>query len=458
MAKKKKNKQTNYGKHKIEEAQRRNDYFKNLKIFCDMIHADLYPALDSAQRMTIYLFRGLPFKVVADGKVSKAVMDNLNDYARLIQKEEVIPFDSSGKKISLTVYHRYLSPLEWMIRPDGPYDSFIRQEPDRFKGILWYESFFEGRDKRFSTYYIEVTKLLMAITSFVSDLRYNLYYAYFEEKIGNGRNKLDAKQRQTIHVQPLRVERKHIKLHNGEIRNALRLTIAIPSDSGQDPAPENKRFFPLSIPPAHLGVKGLWAKKLCPVYISEHALNRLDERTGCASAGYMQMFLWKAILQASTREINDERLLLDFEAFDYKIGYLVVSIQRNSILIHTFLLLTASGTPEGRNLREQFGLQKADNQYLGIDKLSTFVHSNILQHEDVCEWFRSAGCESLLKVCEYLKDDELWKQDGEQIRLAERMKEYLKTNESASEWDFTEKEDSESEDEEEKNRDEFDEE
>ncbi|MDR1456295.1 MAG: hypothetical protein LBJ01_11630, partial [Tannerella sp.] len=61
-----------------------------------------------------------------------------------------------------------------------------------------------------------------------------------------------------------------------------------------------------------------------------------------------------------------------------------------------------------------------------------------LQHEDVCEWFRNAGCESLLKICELLKDDELWQQDSEQIRLAERLKKYLKTGEPADAWDVTE--------------------
>jgi hypothetical protein len=251
------------------------------------------------------------------------------------------------------------------------------------------------------------------------------------------------KQRQRIHVQPHRVERKRIKLRSGETRNALRLTAALPSNALDDPAPERRRFMHLSIAPALIGVQDPQPTRKRPVYISEHALNRLDERTGCASSGYMQMFLAQSLMKGPARKMTDERLLLDFEAFDQKIGYLVLSIQRNSILVHTFLFLTANGTPEGRNLREQLGLQKADHQYLGIDKLSTFIHSDILQHEDVCEWFRQAGCESLLKICKRLKNDEFWQQEGEQIQLAERMKEYLKTGEPADAWDFPEEEETE---------------
>jgi hypothetical protein len=380
----------------------------------------------------------LPFKVVADGKVSKDIIENINEYARMLQKSEVIPLGEH--KISLTDYNRYLSPLEWMIRPE-PWEPNSRPDPSRFKGIKWYEEFFESRENRLDLYYMQVTNLLMMVSCFISDIRYNIYYAYFEEEVGNGKNRFDIRQYTSIHIQPRRTERKHIKLHNGEIRNALLITIALAPDASMETAPEESRFFPLAIPPSHIGMKGPGMDKVRPVYISEHALNRLDERTGCASSGYMQMFLCYSVLKGSVQKTNDGRMLLGFEVFDHKIGYLVLSIQKNSILIHTFLLLTANSTPEGKKLRTQLGLQKADHQYLGIDKLSTFVNSDILQHDDVCELFRNAGCESLLKVCEYLKEEELWQQDGEQIRLAERMKNYLKTDKPTDSWDFAEEPD-----------------
>jgi hypothetical protein len=438
MAKKKKSKQSDYVKHKIEETQRRNEYFKRLKVLCDMIHPELHPMLDMLSRWFLYELRGLPFKVVADGKVSKKIIDNINEYARMLQKSEVIPLGEH--KISLTDYNRYLSPLEWMIRPD-PWEPNSRPDPSRFKGIKWYEEFFEGKEERLSLYYNHVTNLLLMISCFVSDIRYNIFFAYFEEEVGNGKNRLDVRQYASVHIQPRRTERKHIKLNNGEIRNALLITIARSPDASMETAPEEARFFPLAIPPSHIGVRGPGMDRVRSVYISEHALNRLDERIGCVSSGYMQMFLCYSVLKGTVRKMSDERMLLGFEVFDLKIGYLVLSIQTNSILIHTFLFLTANGTPEGKKLRDQLGLQKADHQYLGIDKLSTFIHSDILQHEDVCEWFRNAGCESLLKVCERLKNDDLWQQDGEQIRLAERMKNYLKTDEPTDSLDFEEEPD-----------------
>jgi hypothetical protein len=37
-------------------------------------------------------------------------------------------------------------------------------------------------------------------------------------------------------------------------------------------------------------------------------------------------------------------------------------------------------------------------------------------------------------LCDELKDDSLWKQDSEQIKLATRMREYLKKGEPEEEW------------------------
>jgi hypothetical protein len=437
MAQRKKSRQTDFARQKIEERQRRNEYFKRFRVLCDMIHPDLYPMLDTEHKMIIYEMRGLPIKVVADGKMDKELLDSITELANLVQKDEVVPLGIGGHKISLTDYHRYISPLEWFIRPGDEECPNICLNPDRFKGLKWYEDFFSEREVSFMYYHIEISKMLVQITSFASDLRYSLFCTYFETEKAKPHKGIDMKQRGSIHIQPIRTDRKRIKLPNGDMRNAMRLMVAMPSESLQ-PLPENLRHYDVSFSPSHFGMKGPRAKIERPVYISEHALNRLDERMGCICPGYMQMFLCISLMNGAGQYLNDGRLLVDFIAFKKKIGYLVLSIQRNSILVHTFLLITASSTPEGKKLREQFGIQKADSLYLGIDKLSTFIHSNILQHEDVCELFRTAGCGSLLEVCEVLKNDELWQQDGEQIRLAERVREYLKKGDPEEVWVFAE--------------------
>lgn len=59
---------------------------------------------------------------------------------------------------------------------------------------------------------------------------------------------------------------------------------------------------------------------------------------------------------------------------------------------------TYSGTPEGEKLQQVFALGKVDRQYLAIDKLSTFMNSDIRSSKELEGMFMAAGCECLLEL------------------------------------------------------------
>ena len=77
-----------------------------------------------------------------------------------------------------------------------------------------------------------------------------------------------------------------------------------------------------------------------------------------------------------------------------------LDIIEGKIVIRTFLFITNNGTPEGLKLQNITGLQKLDKKYLAIDKLSTFMTSDIGNNEKVRKIFTSAGCECLLELYE----------------------------------------------------------
>jgi hypothetical protein len=436
MAKKKKTRQSEYAKNKIDEIQQRHKYFAHLKELCNTLHPGLYPILTSKQRELLYQVRGAYIQVVPDGKVPKKITEYINEYTLMVQKYTVIPL-TKEHDISIMEYNRYIYPLECIIHIDRTRERKIGLEVNPFEGVPWFEDFLNSFDKRYGDYHYHITSMLAMISNFASDLRYCLYYTCFDKENEKTPKPRDSKTRRYVRVFPHRPERARITLDSGETRSGIRVTTIFSSLSNEDPLPVDKRFPIMSLPIERLGMRGKDTQRLRPVYVTEHAINRIDERTGCPHPGYMQMFLWQSLDHCVARDFVNGRKLVDYIAFGEKIGYLVVSVQRDSILIHTFFLLTANNTPEGNKLRELFGIQKADSQYLGIDKLSTFIHSNIQQHEDVCEWFREAGCESILRVGEYLREHELWQVDGEEIRLAERMREYLKTNDPENVWNFT---------------------
>jgi hypothetical protein len=253
-----------------------------------------------------------------------------------------------------------------------------------------------------------------------------------------------------IHILPHRPERLKIKLPDGETRLGIRCTLVSPPIDDTDKNDENfaeAKFFPLILPLLLFGLKGARMEKVLPVYVTEHALNRLEERIGCGYQGDVQAAVAYSLIALGHPDrqpirIGRDRMLVEYRLRDLKVGYLVVSIQDDVILVRTFMLMTNHTTPEGSLLHRQLGLEILDKQYLGIDRLSTFVHSDILQHEDICELFRHAGCSSLIELCDKLKDDVLWKQDSEQIKLAARMREYLKKGEPDEEWTLPDEEES----------------
>jgi hypothetical protein len=140
------------------------------------------------------------------------------------------------------------------------------------------------------------------------------------------------------------------------------------------------------------------------VYIQTHALNRLAERIDSLPWGLVQAFMHISIRDAKMIIKHNNNLLIEFYFYEYKLGYFVVDIEDEVIVIRTFLFLTNGGTPEGQKLDKNTGLQKLDKNYLGIDKLSTFMASDISSNPEIRNIFDEAGCSILIDVYEKIKE------------------------------------------------------
>jgi hypothetical protein len=430
MSKKKaKSRQNENNRKKLEAAKHRQDFIKRLRDICNLIHPDLYGTLTPLQIDAIYWLRGAALKVMSEeGNISKEALHFANEYARIMQKNVMIKLTRTGHSVTLGDYNYIVSPLEWMIRPDAPFEHDVRPNPDLWQSFPWYNSFMKERERRFSDYMRNMRELQLPISLFISDLRHMLYSAKYTEeghKPKPGHHD-DGRISHYIYFRQHRPEKKRIRLPNGEVRLAVRLTIVIPLGI------EWPEVFSINLPPSDFGKKGVNAQKELPVYITAHALNRIEERLGCASQGFTQFEIFRNLFECRNklRTIKPAlgKLLVEYQLYDKKVGYLVISIPKNVILIHTFLLITSNSTPEGALLRKQLGFGKLDKAYLGIDKLQTFVHSDIFQYEDTRQLFINAGCESLIELSERLKTDILWMHEGETIKLASKMRDYLKTD------------------------------
>jgi hypothetical protein len=134
------------------------------------------------------------------------------------------------------------------------------------------------------------------------------------------------------------------------------------------------------------------------VYIQSHALNRLSERLDGIDMGILHFNIFDSFNILKVCRNKYGVLLFEYAIFGDKAGYFVGDVVDEKIILKTFLFLTNNGTPEADKLQTATGLMKEDITYLAIDKLSTFLLSDIAGNERVKQLFIDAGCESLFKI------------------------------------------------------------
>lgn len=135
-----------------------------------------------------------------------------------------------------------------------------------------------------------------------------------------------------------------------------------------------------------------------PVYIQRHALHRLEERLDGLKRYDMQFSVFNSFEQPLVVRQHRNKVLIAYCLNNVKMGYFAAEYTQGALLIHTFLFVTNNGTPEGQKLNELTGLDKLDKKYLTIDKLSTFMHSDISSNERLKRLLIKAGCSCLLDI------------------------------------------------------------
>jgi hypothetical protein len=90
--------------------------------------------------------------------------------------------------------------------------------------------------------------------------------------------------------------------------------------------------------------------------------------------------------------------LLGYYWHGIKLGYLVCCFVSGCLLIKTFLFITMDGTPEGEKINEKFGLEKNGKRYLDIDKLSSFLYTDLDSDARIKEIFSELGIGQLFEI------------------------------------------------------------
>lgn len=135
-----------------------------------------------------------------------------------------------------------------------------------------------------------------------------------------------------------------------------------------------------------------------PVYVIPQALKRLQERVDDLYPGLLQASLAGSFLQLRTCTSPAGELLFEYRLFNYKVGYFTGQIADNTIILINFLFLTNNLTPEYALLHSSNSLTSQDKNYLNLNKLSTFVLSDIRNNPAAKQAFEAAGFHDLLSM------------------------------------------------------------
>jgi hypothetical protein len=407
---KKKKKISPVEQQKLQQAQYKNLFKEKLIHLCKLIgDASLYNLIPSYDQEKIYRLRGAPLKIkIAKGaKIQKRLLEVLEKLIRQIllqQTIEIMP--DTNLRVSIGDYFSVCSALENVLASDEC--TFSEEEH--------FNRFLKSTNYREEQYNEEILKTCQLVCSIYDDLSQKRLYSFttdFYSSSGSAEQRTStinkyAKNRQAmlnyfhsidfrIHndivIDTLPLELQHVTIDN-EKRPVIPLGVVL------YPKYSKPLLHCFTIPMEQLKVQSPFGKLSVPVYIQQHALNRLMERTGILIPGYCVISMQISFTHPTILPIGNNRFLIEYYLNELKVGYFLSELKDGILVLRTFLFLTNGGTPEGDKLAKMTHLQRADREYLSIDNLRTLANSDILEDERLCQLFRDAGCKSILQICE----------------------------------------------------------
>ncbi|MFV0378685.1 MAG: hypothetical protein ACK5JD_15440 [Mangrovibacterium sp.] len=403
MSKSKKKKPKACGS-KQEEAARFNTFYKNLKELLDCWNCGhVLQLMDKHERQAFYAQRIQPVQVLLEPHTI-LTKDEVGDIANLLYEqfnEPKLYLEDLDKHFSLKQYLGGLMEIQYLtgIAENGTFkqSSAMAEQLKRTHNI---KTLSESAEK-----VLQVT--IMVVESFISNLMRKIVFITI--RVNSPATAKNGRLGLTLVVKAKEVPVVQFKIE-GHSRPGFRLACS-GYDRGSEWRSVNRALFD-NVP---------YTDNLeLPVYIQSHVLQRMAERLDLVKQRHYHLLLSLALRKPNVIRYR-HHYLIQFDIWFVKAGYLVAELINDMLLIKTFLFLTAEGTPEGEKLRKLSGLSKVDMQYWNIDRLSTFLGSDLSENPTLKQLFTDAGCGSLFNI-----DLNYELQGHNQLHLAEQLIRYMK--------------------------------
>lgn len=377
---------------KVADAHRRNEYLLRVrKLLYEMGIGPVYHKFSPAFLELLYNCRGqfLNLKAAEEcpltSKELKAIQVSMYDWC----KDSRVPIEGTDYQMRIIDFFEIWQPLILLINVSNAQDY----EAAYFKyhqSSEIYSTFSVYADLHHETFLelaIQATDKLKELIHFLSfmcsSVERNLYWMNVQE----GKLEMDGRMRRTIILHVVKSQSLNFVFENVS-RPTFR--VGFPSiDEGITWA---------QLAPAAWGSEEENADKKLEVYIQAHALIRMRERIDGMPEPMCLLNLNLSLNVNPVVIVRNDDLLIEYRIDGLKIGYVVATRQNDRIVIRTFLFITFSGTPEGQKLSQITGLNMFDKKYLAIDRLSTFMKTDIRENPVLADLFTRAGCGDLFQT------------------------------------------------------------
>lgn len=371
MAKKKAN------QNKIDEIKRREQKNKFLSQFRALVNLiagqGIYDLIPSKELEKIYFSRARAMRIIPEegSIVPDDVLEISKSLLRLyIQNQQIAAYVNgptiSIEEFSTTGYTLYIYS-EMLNVNDYPNAHIVKKSLEPFNKNIAIE-------REVENHIIEINRTIAwCLSSFNS----NLYLFNFKVQ-----KELNGKPGYAFAVE---IRSKKLPQSAVEIDNVSRNVIQI----GWLLNPDSKEFEFVT-----LNLNGIDYQ----VFMQQHAIHKLQERIDCVIPGFLHFFAYLSLKNPTIQRKSKNELLIEYKLFDKKVGYFLGLIINDAIIIRTFLFLTNDGTPEGSKLNATIGLSKQDKKYLEIDKLSTYLFTDLKNDERLKTLLFNNDCKSLFEL------------------------------------------------------------
>ena len=385
MSQRKKKPQTQQDQKHLA-AQYRADFFRKMKLIIDnKCGADIYPAIPQWILDNAYLCRSAPFKISADyqSNIPSAYLKDMKVILPGLLKKNTVFLQPTNYEISI---YDYMTVVFTIVIIGGSIDETSFNNARKVKEALMLFAADTTTHEIANNYFCNI---LHTCNFEKNDLRDTLYWFNYTQVIPKSH---PAVTENLIHIYSIIPETIHVVI-DGSSRPVFRVGWTNPF-TGPDW---------ISIKPSLLGSNSPFSQIPLKVYAQAHAINRLMERVDCFWMGITQYHLYCSLLNPKIAYDNNHNLLIEYSFFGTKAGYFRADIVEGVILLRTFLFVTNNGTPEGQLLEKNTGLKKLDKKYLTIDKLSTFMNSDLDKNIEVQNLFKESNCKCLIDLYNNMK-------------------------------------------------------